>query len=441
MTATPWEGRRLHFVGIGGAGMQGWALVARELGAQVSGSDREDSPALATLRESGITAVAGHSAANLPEGDDVEVVYSTAIPDDNPELSGARERGLRAMPRAELLGELTALRQTIAVAGAHGKTTTTSMIAHVLGEAGLDPGYLIGGTLSATGRNAAWGSGPWLVVEADESDRSLLSLETDIAVLTNVELDHHSTYRSEEELREVFREFLAGAPQAVIADERSLLELRGDAPCVAFDPQPVDTSSGRPRFAWRGLEVELAVPGEHNAWNAAAALEAASLAGVSDAEAVRAIGSFSGAGRRFEELGSSRAGARVVDDYAHHPTELEAAIAAARTQGPGRLVAVFQPHLFSRTGELADRFGQALAAADLAIVVDVYPSRESAADFPGVTGELVARAAREAGGSVEWIPSMADAGARLEELLGPEDLCLVMGAGDVRSLGENLVSG
>lgn len=441
MTATPWEGRRLHFVGIGGAGMQGWALVARELGAQVSGSDREDSPALAALRESGITAIAGHCAANLPEGDDVEVVYSTAIPDDNPELAGARERGLRAMPRAELLGELTALRQTIAVAGAHGKTTTTSMIAHVLGEAGLDPGYLIGGTLSATGRNAAWGSGPWLVVEADESDRSLLSLDTDIAVLNNVELDHHASYRSEEELREVFREFLAGAPRAVIADERSLLELRGDAPYVAFDPGPIDTASGRPRFAWRGLEVELGVPGEHNAWNAAAALEAASLAGVGDAEAVRAIGSFSGAGRRFEELGRSRAGARVVDDYAHHPTELEAAIAAARTQGPGRLVAVFQPHLFSRTGELADRFGQALAAADLAVVVDVYPSRESAADFPGVTGELVARAAQEAGGTVEWIPSMADAGARLEELLGPEDLCLVMGAGDVRSLGENLVSG
>ncbi|MFM8884751.1 MAG: UDP-N-acetylmuramate--L-alanine ligase [Solirubrobacterales bacterium] len=441
MSAPAWQGRRLHFVGIGGAGMQGWATAAHQLGASVSGSDREDSPALAELRALGIDAHAGHDAANLPEGDDVEVVFSTAVPESNPELEAARSRGLRVMSRAELLGELSSLRRTIAVAGAHGKTTTTSMIAHVLIEAGLDPGYLIGGTLRSTGHNAQWGGGEWLVVEADESDRSLLAIDAEIAVLTNVELDHHATYGSEEELREVFAEFLDGPATAVVAAEPGLMELRGEGPLVAFDPGPVDVSSGVARFTWRGHEVELAVPGEHNALNAAAALEAAALAGVGEADAVRAIASFGGSGRRFEELGRSPGGARVVDDYAHHPTEVAAAIAAARSQAPERLVAVFQPHLFSRTAELAGRFGVALAEADLAVVVDVYPSRERAEDFPGVSGELVADAVRQAGGSVEWIPEMAEAGKRLSSVLGPGDLCLVMGAGDIRSLGEALVSG
>ncbi|MFM8762263.1 MAG: UDP-N-acetylmuramate--L-alanine ligase [Solirubrobacterales bacterium] len=441
MSARAWLGRRLHFVGIGGAGMQGWATAAHQLGATVSGSDREDSPALAELRALGIDAHAGHDAANLPEGDDVEVVFSTAVPESNPELEAARSRGLRVMSRAELLGELSSLRRTIAVAGAHGKTTTTSMIAHVLIEAGLDPGYLIGGTLRSTGHNALGGGGEWLVVEADESDRSLLAIDAEIAVLTNVELDHHATYGSEEELREVFAEFLDGPATAVVAAGPGLMELRGEGPLVTFDPGPVDVSSGVARFTWRGHEVELAVPGEHNALNAAAALEAAALAGVGEADAVRAIASFGGSGRRFEELGRSPGGARVVDDYAHHPTEVAAAIAAARSQAPERLVAVFQPHLFSRTAELAGRFGVALAEADLAVVVDVYPSRERAEDFPGVSGELVADAARQAGGSVEWIPEMAEAGKRLSSVLGPGDLCLVMGAGDIRSLGEALVSG
>src|SRR5947209_13015330 len=215
MSERPWSGRRLHFVGIGGAGMGGWARAAAELGATVSGTDRADSPALERLRALGIDARAGHGAGNVPAGDDVEVVVSTAVPPGNPERVAAAERGLRVMPRAELLGELTALRRVIAVAGAHGKTTTTSMAAHVLLGAGLDPGYLIGGELRTTGTNAAWGSGEWLVVEADESDRSMLALHVDVAVLTNVELDHHATFASLEELREAFRAFLAGAPQAV----------------------------------------------------------------------------------------------------------------------------------------------------------------------------------------------------------------------------------
>src|SRR4051794_34291229 len=212
--AQPWSGRRLHLVGVGGAGMSGYARVAIQLGAQVSGSDRADSPALDRLRALGVATSVGHDAANVPPGDDVEVVHSSAVTPENPERVAAAERGLPDLPRAELLAQLSALKQTIAVAGAHGKTTTTSMAAHVLLELGMEPAYLIGGDLRSTGRNADWGSGDWLVVEADESDRSMLSLDVDIAVVTNVELDHHATYASLSEVRDVFRTFLAGAPQA-----------------------------------------------------------------------------------------------------------------------------------------------------------------------------------------------------------------------------------
>src|SRR4051812_32027474 len=212
----PWAGRRLHLVGLGGAGMSGYARVAVQLGARVSGSDRAEGPALAALRALGVEVHVGHAAANVPDGDDVEVVYSTAIPRSNPERAAARERGLPERPRADLLADLSALKRTIAVAGAHGKTTTTSMIAHAMLRCGLEPAYLIGGALRTTGLNADWGAGEWLVVEADESDRSMLALNVDVAVVTNVELDHHATYGSLAELRDVFREFLAGVPQAVL---------------------------------------------------------------------------------------------------------------------------------------------------------------------------------------------------------------------------------
>src|SRR3954451_4111791 len=250
MSERPWAGRRLHFVGIGGAGMSGWARVSAQLGAEVSGSDRAESPALERLRSAGIDARAGHDAANVPAGDGVEVVLSTAVPGDNPERVAALDRGLRVMPRAELLGELTALKRVIAVAGAHGKTTTTSMIAHVLLGAGLEPGYLIGGELRTTGLNAAWGSGDWLVVEADESDRSMLALDVDVAVLTNVELDHHATFGSPAELEADYRAFLAGAPEAIVWDRPELLALRGDeAPVIAYEARDVELHDGGSRFA------------------------------------------------------------------------------------------------------------------------------------------------------------------------------------------------
>jgi UDP-N-acetylmuramate--alanine ligase len=421
--------------------MSGWASVAADLGAAVSGSDAADSPTLAALRAQGIGAHAGHAISNLPSGGNTELVRSSAIPDSNPELAAARERGLRVMERAELLAELTALRRTIAVAGAHGKTTTTSMVAQVLIECGLDPGYLIGGELRSSGRNAAWGSGEWLIVEADESDRSMLSLNVEVAVVTNVELDHHANYRSLAELREVFRSFLSRPSHAVMPDLPELLELRGEMPVIAFNVDALELRPGGSSFQWRGEQVTLSVPGAHNAANAVAALESALLAGVEPGEAARAIKSFSGAGRRFEELGRSESGALIIDDYAHHPTEVAATIAAARTLGSKRVVAVFQPHLFSRTERLAAEFGRALAAADVVCVLDVYKAREKPEDFPGVDGRLIAAAAADAAGGKEvlWLPNFSEALTQLNLLLRAGDSCLILGAGDVRSLGEDLV--
>jgi UDP-N-acetylmuramate--alanine ligase len=423
-----WDGRRLHFVGIAGAGLSAYALAAHALGATVTGSDRAESPYLIRVREAGIAPAIGHAAGNLPAGEGVEVVVSSAIPAGNPEIDAARERGLRVMPRADLLGELSREKRTIAVAGAHGKTTTTSMVAHALLACGLDPAYLIGGTLSTTGTNAAWGSGEWLVVEADESDRSFLSLHAEVAVVTNVELDHHTEYGSALELAEVFRRFLAGAPRAVLpGDEPDVLALRDGAAAATFD-------------GWAG--PPLAVPGEHNRRNAAAALEACVLAGADRTAAAEALATFRGAGRRFEPLGTTASGAQVVDDYAHHPTEVAATIAAARDLGPNRVVAVFQPHLYSRTQHLAREFGAALATADVPVALEIYPARERAEDFPGVTGRLVAEAAADAGEGrqVLWLPDFDTAEKVLRAELRNGDLCLVLGAGNIHELGHRLVA-
>src|SRR3954463_5680053 len=387
--------------------MSGYARVATQLGARVSGSDRADSPALAALRELGVEVHVGHEAANVPGGDDVEVVHSTAVPLDNPERAEAHERGIPDRPRADLLEQISRLKRTIAVGGAHGKTTTTSMIAHALLRCGLAPAYLIGGALRTTGLNADWGAGDWLVVEADESDRSMLELHVEVAVVTNVELDHHATYGSLAEVREVFRAFLAGVPEAVLWDRPDVVSLRvSDAPRATFDVPAPALEPGGSRFVWRGQGGRRSVPGAHNARNAAAALEACRLAGADPAAAVAALADFAGAGRRFERLGTTPSGALVIDDYAHHPTEVAATIDAARTlDAAQRVWAVFQPHLFSRTQRLAREFGLALARADAVAVLDVYPARERAEDFPGVSGRLLAETAADAAGGrpVYWL--------------------------------------
>jgi UDP-N-acetylmuramate--alanine ligase len=484
-----WSGRRIHFIGVGGAGMSGYARAAHALGAQVSGSDRAVSPYTERLASDGVlqAQIGDHDAANVPDGDDgVEVIYSSAVAPENPERAAARARGLPERPRAELLGELTALRRTIAVAGTHGKTTTSAMLVCALRAAGMAPDWLVGGAVGVGEANAQWtGASEWLVVEADESDRSMLMLDVEIAVLTNVELDHHATFGSLGELREAFRAFLARARGAIVVWNRpELLELvpagalapdtgvaqpsdtggisapdvgwisvpdtRGEAAwaraagvqVVPHDaPEPALTDGGS-RFGWRGHEVTLAVPGAHNALNAIAALEAARLTGADEERAVAGLAEFHGAGRRFQLMGRTTRGARVYEDYAHHPTEVAATLAGARTLGQARgLVAVFQPHLYSRTAIFAREFGSALAQADVAVVLDVYPARERAEDHPGVTGLLIAQAAADAthGKPVYWLPTFADAEPVLRELLDSGDVCVVMGAGDVDELARRLV--
>ena len=412
--------------------MSGLAVVAHALGASVTGSDRAaGSPYGGPLRAAGIEPAIGHDAANVPEG--AEVVYSSAIPPENP------ERRPPEMHRADLLGELTRLKPTIAISGTHGKTTTSSMVVHALRGAGADPSYLVGGEVRSTGANAGWGTGEWLVVEADESDRSLLKLSPDIAVVTNAELDHHTTYASRRDVDDTFRAFLALAEQRVVGDTPALRALAADA--IVFDvPEPELTATGS-RFDFDGIDVTLSVPGAHNARNAAAALTAIKLSGADVARAAAALADFEGAGRRFERLGTTASGALVVDDYAHHPTEVRATIEAARTLGPRRVIACFQPHLYSRTECEAGAFGAALAQADLAVVLDVYPARERAKDFPGVTGLLVAEAAADAGGGkrVAWMRTHTAAESFLRAELQAGDLLLTMGAGDVDSLGRALI--
>jgi UDP-N-acetylmuramate--alanine ligase len=404
--------------------MSGLALVAQALGASVTGSDRAPSP---YLEAAGLTALIGHAAEHVPDG--AEVVYSSAIGADNPERRDPQ------LHRADLLGEITRLKPTIAVSGTHGKTTTSSMLVHALRGAGADPSYLVGGEVRSTGSNAGWGTGEWLVVEADESDRSLLKLSPTIAVVTNAELDHHTTYSSRRDVDDTFRAFLALAVHAVVP--RELLELAPAATTFTAEPE---LSAGGSRFGFDGLWVRLTVPGAHNARNAAAALTAVELAGADVAAAAAALADFQGAGRRFERLGSTASGALVVDDYAHHPTEVRATLEAARTLSPRRVVALFQPHLFSRTQREARGFGAALALADLAVVLDTYPARERAEDYPGVTGKVVANAAADAGGRVAWLPRHEQAEAFLRRELREGDLLLTLGAGDVDRVGRALVA-
>jgi UDP-N-acetylmuramate--alanine ligase len=450
----PFAGRALHFIGIGGAGMSGLALVAAQLGASVTGSDQAESAYCARLRAAGIEPLIGHDAANLPDG--AEVVVSTAIPEDNPELAAARGAGATVLHRGDLLGELSRMKRTIAVSGTHGKTTTASMAALALIETGREPAFLIGGELRAAGTNAAWGAGEWAVIEADESDRSFLKLGREVAVVTNVELDHHSTYSRLSELEEAFAEFAAPAEVRVLGPG---VELDGEGEAMRFgidegalSAHDVTLGRGSSRFRVEeeragdgglgGVEVELAVPGEHNVLNALAALAALRAAGVPIEEAAPALARFTGAGRRFESHGRTATGAEIYDDYAHHPTEVRATLEGARTLEPRRLVACFQPHLYSRTRMLAREFGRALALTDLIVVLDVYPARERAEDFPGVSGFLVAEAAADfaRGRPVWWLPALDDAERQLRAELGEGDLLVTIGAGNVDELARRLTA-
>ena len=437
-----WSGRRLHFIGIGGAGMSGLALVCARLGAAVTGSDRADSSYMERLRQAGLDPAVGHDAANLPDG--AEVVVSTAIAADNPELALARERDIEPIHRGQLLAELCAEKRLIAIAGTHGKTTTTAMVAWALRALGADPAFFVGGEVPGLGpdggtANAGWGEGEWVVAEADESDASFLRLRPEVAVVPNVEMDHHSRWGSLAELHEAFLAFAAPARGLVRPADEEMGWLDGvGGETVAFDgtvPGPAD--------------LGLAVPGEHNRRNARAALAALQLAGFDTGAAAEALAGFLGVHRRLQPKGS-RGPVHIYDDYAHHPTEVRAALAALRELEPSRLVAVFQPHLYSRTKALAVEFGAALAAADEIVVLDVYPAREEpVGELAGVSGLQVAQAAAERAGGrpVWWLPgadlaqrALVDRLDRNPDLYAEGTVLVTIGAGDVFRLGESLVA-
>lgn len=422
-----WKGRELHFVGVGGAGMSGLALVAQQLGATVTGSDMAAGSAYhEKLIEAGIEPVIGHSEDNVSPSADV--VLSTAIADSNPEVRISREREQCILHRADLLGELTRLKPTVAVSGTHGKSTTTSMLVHVLDHCKLDPAFVVGAEVCGRATNAHWSDGDWLIVEADESDRSLLKLSAQIALVTNCELDHHTTYSSLADLEATFKQFLSQAQIAVIGED------------VAFDPQQVQIRDGQTWFEFAGQNVMIPLPGVHNAANAAAALTVAEIMGIETAHAARSLASFQGTKRRFERLGHTRSGATVIDDYAHHPTAVRATLEAARTMFDGRLITVFQPHLFSRTAEQSTEFAQALALADNIVVTAIYPSREHQADYPEVSSRLITDAlVSEGRADVKSLDDFESAAQWLDGELKDDDTVIFIGAGNIDELARKVV--
>jgi UDP-N-acetylmuramate--alanine ligase len=451
---------KVHFVAIGGAGMSGIARIMLSRGITVSGSDSTASPLLDDLSAAGARVIVGHSAANLGDAD--TVVVSTAIRPDNPELLEAQRRGLRVMHRAAALASIMLGHQGIAVAGTHGKTTTTSMITTVLLHSGSEPSYVIGGILAETGLGAAEGTGPAVVVEADESDGSFLMLAPDATVLTSVEADHLDNYGTLAAIEDAFAAFVArispGGLLVTCADDPGARALAAVAPPTvtvltygtaadaSYRVADIQARGMRTEFTITGglgtvlagagpVQVEIAVPGRHNALNAAAAFALTVQLGVSVADAVAGLGAYRGARRRMELKGEAD-GIQVIDSYAHHPTELAADLAAARDiAAGGRLIAIFQPHLFSRTRFFAAEFGAALGQADEVLVLEVYAARED--PEPGVTGKLVSDAVP--GGGALFVPERATVPAVVAGLAKPGDLVLTMGAGDVTALGPQIV--
>jgi len=460
----------VHFTGIGGAGMSGIARIMLARGITVSGTDSAASGLLDELAGAGALVHVGHAAEHLGDAD--TLVVSTAIRPDNPELAEARQRGLRVMHRAGALASLMLGYRGIAVAGTHGKTTTTSMITTVLLHCGAQPSYVIGGILAETGLGAAQGDGRFFVAEADESDGSFLMLAPDAAVVTSVEADHLDNYGTLAAVRAAFTAFAgritAGGLLLACADDpgaRALLAETG-AGVTALSYGTADGASYQLRdirphgmrtdltvtggpgtvLADAGpVQLQLAVPGRHNALNAAAAFGLSVELGVSAADAVAGLAAYRGARRRLELKGEAD-GVQVIDSYAHHPTELAADLAAAREisggagwggadGGAGRVIAVFQPHLFSRTRIFAAEFGAALGQADEAVVLDVYAARED--PEPGVTGRLVADAVP---GGALFLPDKASVPAVIAGLAKPGDLVLTMGAGDITTLGPLIVA-
>ncbi|MGQ0624326.1 MAG: UDP-N-acetylmuramate--L-alanine ligase [Sporichthyaceae bacterium] len=450
---------RVHFVGIGGAGMSGIARILLARGVTVSGSDAKDSTALTALSALGARVHVGHDQAHLGDAD--TVVVSTAIRESNPEYTAARERGLRILPRAAALASVMAGRRAVAVAGTHGKTTTTSMLTVALQHCGADPSFAIGGSLNESGANAHDGSGDVFVAEADESDGSFLLYSPTAAIVTNVEADHLDHYGTAEAVDTAFERFSArvvpGGFLVVCADDPGSARLGTFAVAAGVDVRTYGTSgaadlrldelSARPGggYSFTALAngrrlgpVELTVPGAHNALNAAAALAVGIGLGFSAAELREGLSGFSGTRRRFELKGTA-GGVRVFDDYAHHPTEVAAVLRAARGVAVGgRIVVVFQPHRYSRTAAFTAEFGTALGLADQVVVMDVYGAGED--PIPGVSGAAVAAAVALPAGDVVFEPSWTQVPGRLCERAGVGDIVLTLGAGDVTMIGPEVLA-
>ena len=464
-------GRTFHLIGVGGAGMSVVAQLLAERGARVSGTDSHDSAALARLRALGLDVTVGHDPARVPP--EATVVVSTAVKEDNPELAAARDRGQEVVHRSQALALAAEGREFVAVAGAHGKTTTSGMLAEALTATGADPSFAIGGVVRALRTGAHLGTGPVFVAEADESDRSFLNYTPRVEVVTNVEPDHLDTYGTPAAFDAAFVSFAhCLAPSGLLvacADDPGSLRLARRAAgdglrvvtygMVAVADLPGGRLVGEAHVQVHvvgrhsdGSDVELhpttvqgpvspvtlrlAVPGDHVALDAAGAWCAGVELGTDPEAMARGLGAFTGTGRRFEDRGEV-AGVRVVDDYAHHPTEIEALLATARRvadERGGRVLVLFQPHLFSRTRAFADRFGAALRAADSVVVTDVYPAREAAEDFPGVTGETVSL--RIPDGRGRCVPDRLEAAHTVAHEARRGDLLLTVGAGDVTELAD-----
>jgi UDP-N-acetylmuramate--alanine ligase len=447
--------RRVHFIGVGGAGMSAIAKVLLERGYAISGSDLKRSRAATILEAMGADVRIGHSAENVAEANPDVVVVSTAIPHGNPELKEARERHIEIMSRGEALASILEDQRSIVVAGTHGKTTTTSMIVSTLRHAGLDPTYLVGGGLNDVGTNAKHGRDDIAVAESDESDGSFLLLSPLIAVVTNIEADHLDYWGSAERVKEGFAQFLSQVrPDGVAVVPSSDPELVSMA---------VDTGKAVARFGPGGevgcedirllpegarfvltsaedrFDVNLRVPGEHNVMNALAAAAACLRAGLSVADVARGLGEFSGVERRFQVRGKA-GGVTVIDDYAHHPTEVKATLAAARPGPWERVVAVFQPHRYSRTHALGGDFGRSFGDADRIVVTDVYGAGEL--PVPGVSGKVIADAVCRTlpGRPVAYLPHRTDLISYLERTARPGDALLTLGAGDISTVGEELLT-
>lgn len=455
--------RSIHFVGIGGAGMSGIAEVLKNQGYDVSGSDIRDSAVTQRLKAMGVQVWIGHRAENTDNAD--VVVVSSAVASDNPEVVSARDRRVPIVPRAEMLAEIMRYRHGIAVAGTHGKTTTTSLIASVLGEARLDPTFVIGGKLNSAGTNAKLGGSRYLVAEADESDASFLHLTPVISVVTNIEADHMDTYGGDvEKLKQTFVDFLHNLPfygvavmcvddayvrEIIPRISRAIITYGIDNPEADYRAEEIHSDGLKTRFLVRrpggrpDLRVELRMPGRHNVLNALATIAVATDEGVDDQAICRGLAGFAGVGRRFQVYGeyqTDKASATLVDDYGHHPTEVEAVIRAAREAWPDRrIVMLYQPHRYTRTRDLYEDFVRVLSEVDGLLLMEVYAAGEPA--IPGADGRALCRSIRQRG-KVEpvFVEDNREIESLLANVLQEGDLLITQGAGDIGGVAARLAA-